>query len=94
MTRATAQSQKYVPPMMLNKLLKQSKRRRQVGGDNGKGKAPTMAELILKNKQPEKEASMKTPGPLVGCSGNQSPNDANLDWLAGKLACWTYLLYT
>ncbi|KMS96089.1 hypothetical protein BVRB_002010 [Beta vulgaris subsp. vulgaris] len=80
MTRSYAPSQKYVPPMMLNKLLKQSKQRRQVG-ENGKGKAPTMAELILKKKQPNQEAALETPTPLAGCLENQLVVDADLEWL-------------
>ncbi|XP_048489889.1 uncharacterized protein LOC125491856 isoform X2 [Beta vulgaris subsp. vulgaris] len=67
-------------PKMQKLLHKQSKQRRQVG-ENGKGKAPTMAELILKKKQPNQEAALETPTPLAGCLENQLVVDADLEWL-------------
>ncbi|XP_048496400.1 uncharacterized protein LOC125495661 [Beta vulgaris subsp. vulgaris] len=59
---------------------KPSKQQRQVG-ENGKRKAPTMAELILKKKQPNQEAALETPTPLASCIENQLGFDADLEWL-------------
>ncbi|KAL2900565.1 Septation ring formation regulator EzrA [Bienertia sinuspersici] len=76
------QSMKYVPPATLKRYVNLTKHQRQGGGKSEKRKAPTVGELILKNKQLPREALMENTIALDGETGDQTLNEANLDWLS------------
>ncbi|KAL2943864.1 Telomere length regulator protein rif1 [Bienertia sinuspersici] len=81
-TRGMPQSMKYVPPTTLKRYVNLTKHQRQGGGKSEKRKAPTVGELILKNKQLPREALMENTIALDGETGDQTLNEANLDWLS------------
>ncbi|KAL2905301.1 ATP synthase subunit b' [Bienertia sinuspersici] len=81
-TRGMPQSMKYVPPATLKRYVNLTKHQRQGGGKSEKRKAPTVGELILKNKQLPREALMENTIALDGETGDQTLNEANLDWLS------------
>ncbi|KAL2942869.1 ATP synthase subunit b' [Bienertia sinuspersici] len=81
-TRGMLQSMKYVPPATLKRYVNLTKHQRQGGGKSEKRKAPTVGELILKNKQLPREALMENTIALDGETGDQTLNEANLDWLS------------
>ncbi|KAL2933241.1 ATP synthase subunit b' [Bienertia sinuspersici] len=76
------QSMKYVPPATLKRYVNLTKHQRQGGGKSEKRKAPTLGELILKNKQLPREALMENTIALDGETSDQTFNKANLDWLS------------
>ncbi|KAL2921266.1 WD repeat-containing protein pop1 [Bienertia sinuspersici] len=65
-TRGMLQSMKYVPPATLKRYVNLTKHQRQGGGKSEKRKAPTVDELILKNKQLPREALMENTIALDG----------------------------
>ncbi|KAL2932949.1 E3 ubiquitin-protein ligase substrate receptor MMS22 [Bienertia sinuspersici] len=65
-TRGMLQSMKYVPPATLKRYVNLTKHQRQSGGKSEKRKAPTVGELILKNKQLPREALMENTIALDG----------------------------
>ncbi|KAL2904533.1 putative carboxylesterase 1 [Bienertia sinuspersici] len=81
-TRGMLQSMKYVSPATLKRYVNLTKHQRQGGGKSEKRKAPTVGELILKNKQLPREALMENTIALDGETGDQTLNEANLDWLS------------
>ncbi|KAL2934287.1 putative carboxylesterase 1 [Bienertia sinuspersici] len=83
-TRGMLQSMKYVPPATLKRYVNLTKHQRQGGGKSEKRKAPTVGELILKNKQLPTEALMENTIALDGETGDQTLNEANLDWLSAE----------
>ncbi|KAL2893868.1 WD repeat-containing protein pop1 [Bienertia sinuspersici] len=76
------QSMKYVPPATLKRYVNLTKHQRQGGDKSEKRKAPTVGELILKNKQLSREALMENTIALDGETVDQTLNEANLDWLS------------
>ncbi|KAL2923016.1 ATP synthase subunit b' [Bienertia sinuspersici] len=66
----------------LKRYVNLTKHQRQGGGKSEKRKAPTVGELILKNKQLPREALMENTIALDGETGDQTLNEANLDWLS------------
>ncbi|KAL2934683.1 hypothetical protein RDABS01_017802 [Bienertia sinuspersici] len=81
-TRGMLQSMKYVPPATLKRYVNLTKHQRQGGGKSEKRKAPNVGELILKNKQLPREALMENTIALDGETGDQTLNEANLDWIS------------
>ncbi|KAL2895064.1 Phage-like element PBSX protein XkdK [Bienertia sinuspersici] len=78
----TKPSKKYDPPATLKRYVNLTKHQRQGSGKSEKRKAPTVGELIMRNKLLPKEASMENTIPSDGETGDQTLNEANLDWLS------------